>query len=273
MKKILLLLLCILLMFTFPITGSAEENGIYENAGQLYEAWVSQEKVPDYISGVWSTDGGQDNLTLCLVEGETGEKGQQEILDLIIDDSTVTFVYQTYSRNYLYQIQDTVVDAYFDKKLGLVTAGVREQENKVCFEVHIDYAKNPDTLAMIRQVTDEYADAVYFSYIDSYPQLVTGTEPASIPPFLVMAAPQKQVMPVGFIFVSCAIAMAFLIYIEIHRRQTLALMTDGASVFFGKRSSGKKETENDIRKADIAPSESLDDRVMQSVMLLKKDNH
>ena len=32
----------------------------------------------------------------------------------------------------------------------------KEQENKVCFEVHIDYAKNPDTLAMIQQVTDEY---------------------------------------------------------------------------------------------------------------------
>lgn len=273
MKRTLLLLICILLMFSFSITVSAEEKGKYKTAGQLYEAWVSQDSVPDYISGVWSTDGGQDNLTFCLVKGEDGEKGRQEILDLIIDDSTVTFEYQTYSRNYLYQIQDAVVDAYFDKQLGLVTAGVREHENKVCFEVHRDYANNSDTLAMIQQVIDQYGDAVYFSYIDFYPQFVTGTEPAVTPPFLVMASPQKQVMPVGLTFAFCAITMAFLLYIEIRRRQVLALMTDGSSVSIGKQSSSKKEIENDIRKANIAPSESLDDRVMQSIWLLKKDNH
>lgn len=273
MKRILLLLLCILLMFSFSITVSAEENGIYENAGQLYEAWVSQDKVPDYISGVWSTDGGQDNLTFCLVRGEAGEKGKKEILDLVIDDSTITFVYQTYSRNYLYQIQEAVVDEYFGKQLGLVTAGVNEYENKVCFEVHRDYANNSDTLAMIQEVTNQYGDAVYFSYIDYYPQCVTGTESATTPPFLVMANPQKHVMPIGLIFVFFPIAMAFLLYIEIRRRQVLALMTDGTSVSIGKQLSSKKEIENDIRKANIAPSESLDDRVMQSIMSLNKDNH
>lgn len=270
MKRILLLLMCILLMFNYSITVSAEENGIYENAGQLYEAWVSQDKVPDYISGVWSTDGGRDNLTFCLVEGEAGEKGQQEILDLVIDDSTVTFAYQTYSRNYLYQIQDAVVDAYFDKQLGLVTAGVREHENKVCFEVHIDYAENQDTLAMIQQVTDQYGDAVYFSYIDYYPQLVTSTEPTATTPFLVMANPQKQVMPVGLTFAFSAIAMAFLIFIEIRRRQVIAIMSDGASVAIGKHSFSKKEIETDIRNADVEPSESLDYRVMQSIKFSEK---
>lgn len=273
MKRTLLMLICILLMFNISITVSAEENAIYESAGQLYEAWVSQNRIPDYISGVWSTDGGQDNLTFCLVKGEAGEKGRQEILDLIIDDSTVTFVYQTYSRNYLYQIQDAVVDAYFDKKLGLVTAGVRERENKVCFEVHSDYANNSDTLAMIQQVTNQYGDAVYFSYIDSYPQLVTGTEPASTPPFLVMVNPQKHVMPVSLTFAFCVIVMVFLLFIEVRRRHVFARMTDGSSVSIGKQSFSKKVIEDDIRKANIAPSESLDDRVMQSIKFLKKDNH
>lgn len=270
MKRILLLLICILLMFNFSITASAEENGIYENAGQLYEAWVSQDKVPDYISGVWSTDGGQDNLTFCLVEGEAGEKGQQEILDLVIDDSTVTFVYQTYSRNYLYQIQAAVVDAYFDKKLGLVTAGVREHENKVCFEVHIDYAENPDTLAMIQQVKDQYGDAVYFSYIDSYPQLVTSAEPTVTTQFLVMPNPQKQVMPVGLTFTFCAIAIVFLLFIEMRRRQVIAIMSDGTSASIGKHSISQKEIEADIRNADVEPSESLDYRVMQSIRFSEK---
>ena len=271
MKRMLLVLICILMMNNFPATVSAEENGIYQNAGQLYEAWVSQDRVPDYISGVWSTDGGQVNLTFCLVSGEAGEKGQQEILDLVIDDSTVTFVFQTYSRNYLYQIQEVVVDSYFDKQLGLVTAGVREQENKVCFEVHIDYANNSDTIAMIQQVTDQYGDAVYFSYIDSYPEFVAGTQPTTAPPLLVMANPQKQLMPIGLVFAFCAIAMAFLLFIEMRRRKVMAITSNGTSVVINKQSTSKKEIEAVIRNAEIRPSESLDDRVMESIVFFEKD--
>ena len=151
MKRILLLSISILMIFSFSVMASAQEEGVYENAGQLYEAWMHQGGVPDYISGVWSTDGGCVNLTFGVVQGEAGEKGRQEILALVKNDTTVTIVYQTYSRNYLYQIQKEIEEVSFEKGLGLVAAGVLERENKLSFWVHVDYKDNVDTLAMIRQ--------------------------------------------------------------------------------------------------------------------------
>lgn len=272
MKKLLLLVLCFLLMCSFCITVYAEDNGIYENAGKLYEAWTSQGGVPDYISGVWSTDGGMNNLTFGVVKGAAGEKGQQEILALVKDDSTVTIVNQTYSRNYLYQIQEEIVDAYFDKGLGLMTAGVREYENKLLFEVKASFTDNADTLEMIRQVTEQYGDAVTFSYIDSDIQLVAETQPEVTPPISIMASPPNQTNPSVFIFALCAIGMAFLLFIEIRRRRMLAIAADGTSVVMDAQHISKKEIKIAIRNTEAKPSASLDERVIESIRYCESDN-
>ncbi len=263
MKRILILAMCFLIICSCAIMVSAEDSGIYENAGQLYEAWLSQGGVPDYISGVWSTDGGTEDLTFGVVKGESGERGKQEILALVRDDATVTIVYQTYSRNYLHQIQKEIEDAYFEAGLGLVAAGVMEMENKLRFEVHTDFADNADTQAMIQQVTEQYGDAVYFSHVDTYPQFVGGTQPAPTSPILVMTNPQNHVFP--FVFVMFAVALALLLVIEMQRRRVLAVAADGTSVVVNKKPITKKEVEAAIRKAEVVPSESLDDRVMRSI--------
>lgn len=268
MKRIMLLAMCFLVICTCAVTVSAEGGGIYENAGQLHAAWVSQCGVPDYISGIWSTDGGTENLTFGVVKGEAGEQGRQEILALVQDDSTVTIVYQTYSRNYLYGIQEEIVDAYFDMGLGLVTAGVMEQENILRFEVHTDFADNADTLAMIRQVTEQYGDAVSFHYIDTYPQCVVGTQPSAPTwPVLGMMRPQNQTVPFGFTFALCAIALVFLFFMELRRRRVMAVTADSQSVVVDELPISEKEVEDAIRKAEVKPSESLDDRVMRSIEL------
>ena len=55
MKRTILLAMCFFVICTCAVTGCAADGGIYETAGELYEAWVSQDCVPAYISGVWST--------------------------------------------------------------------------------------------------------------------------------------------------------------------------------------------------------------------------
>lgn len=264
MKRVVSLIICLFMVCVCSVLASAEESGIYENAGQLYEAWGSQGGVPDYISGVWSTDGGTENLTFGVVKGAAGEQGTKEILALVRDDSTVTIVYQTYSRNYLYRVQREIEDAYFEAGLGLVTAGVMEMENKLRFEVHTDFADNVDTQAMIQQVTEQYGDAVYFRYIDTYPQFVGGTQPAPTSPILVMMNPQNQVFP--FVFVIFGVALVFLLFIEIQRRRVMAVAADGTSIVMDKKPITKKEVEAAFRKTEIEPSEALDDRVMRSIM-------
>lgn len=263
MKKVISMMICLFMVCTCSVMVSAEENGIYENAGQLYEAWVSQGDIPDYISGVWSTDGGSENLTFGVVKGEAGEQGKQEILALVRDDSTVTIVYQTYSRNYLYRIQREIEDAYFEAGLGLVTAGVMEMENKLRFEVHTDFADNADTLAMIQQVTAQYGDAVYFRYVDTYPQFVGGTQPTPTAPILMMTNPQNQVFP--FAFVLFGVALVFLLLIKMQRRRVMAVAADGVPMVMDEKPISIREVEAAIRETDIKPSEALDDRVMQSI--------
>ena len=266
MKRIFLLAISILMIFSFSVMASAQEEGVYENAGQLYEAWMRQGGVPDYISGVWSTDGGCVNLTFGVVQGEAGEKGRQEILTLVKNDTTVTIVYQTYSRNYLYQIQKEIEEVSFEKGLGLVAAGVLERENKLSFWVHVDYKDNVDTLAMIRQVTERYGDVVSFRYVDYYIEAVNGTQ-SSTPtnPILAVVNPQKQMMSFGFVMVLCVIVLVSFLLLQIQKRRVMAITTNGTSVVMDEKPITKREVEDAIRQSDIAPPEALDHRIAQSI--------
>lgn len=265
MKRILLLAMCCLMICTFSLTVSADDGGIYENAGELYEAWVSGDCVPDYITAVISTDGGTDNLTFGLVEGEAGEKGRDEIIALVRDDSTVTIIYQIYSRNELYRIQDEIVNEYFGKDLGLVTAGVSEGANKLILEVKTDYEENADTLEMIRKITEQYGDAVSFRYTDSEIQFVTQTQPEVVGPVLVMTNPQNHIIPIGVLLTMCAIVVPFLVMTETRRRRMMVIIADGTSSTITERYVSKKEIETAIRNTEVSPSSSLDDRVMRSI--------
>ena len=264
MKRTILLAMCFLVICTCAVTASAEDSGIYDTARQLYEAWVSQDCVPDYISGVWSTYGDTSHLTFGLVEGEAGELGKQEILALVRNDATVTIVYQTYSRNYLYRIQEEVVDAYFGKNLGLVTAGVDEYNNTLCFEVHTDYANNADTLAMIQLVTEQYGDAVDFRIVDGGIQFVNGTQPPATGPALVVTQPKKEVFPLVF-FGLFGLTVTCFFLLQAQRKRVIAVAADGIPAIMGVQPISEKDVEDAIRKADIAPSETLDDRVMASI--------
>lgn len=265
MKRMLVITICFLLMCSFSATASAEDNSIYENAGQLHEAWVSQGEVPDYISGVWSTDGGQDNLTFGVVKGEAGEKGRQEILALVRDDSTVTIVQQTYSRNYLYRIQEEIVGSYFDQGLGLMTAGVLEYENRLYFEIDSSFSDNTDTLAMIRQITAQYGDAVYFSFTDSEIRFVIETQPIVSAPVWILANPQKQRVFPDPVLPLCAMAMALLFLIRMRRRRYGAIGAGRTFLVTNAPHITRKEAQAAIRKALICPSSTLDDRVAESI--------
>lgn len=265
MKRILMFAMCLLLLCSFPVTAAAEETGIYENAGALYEAWVSGDCVPDYITAVISTDGGTDNLTFGLVAGEAGEQGRQEILDLVRDDDSVTVMYQTYSRNELYRIQDEITDEYFGMDLGLVTAGVSEGENKLILEVKTDYAENADTLQMIQAVTERYGDMVSFRYTDSEIHTVVSTQTAVMNPITVMADPKSPFNPLAFSLILCSMMLAVLGCLEIRRRRLVAATGNGAAAILASQPVGHKEIEDAIRCNEARPSEALKDRVMRSI--------
>ena len=270
MKRFFLLAMCLLLLCAAPVRVCATEEGIYENAGALYEAWVSGGCVPDYITAVISTDGGTDNLIFGLVEGVAGDAGRREILSLVRDDSSVTFLYQTYSRNDLYKIQEQFVEEYFGQDLGLVSAGVNEYENHLEIQIKRSYEDNPDTQAMLQAVTKEHGDAVFFLFTDHEIQFTTTTLTVTEPPLLV--APLRQ-HPVQDLLPLALLAMLAVVLLGtgIRRRQLSAATTGGAAVAIDPHPLGRKQTENAIRKTEITPSEDLHERVMASIANAKKD--
>lgn len=272
MKRILLLAMSLILLCSFPVRAAAEEAGIYENAGALYEAWVSGNCVPDYITAVISTDGGTDNLTFGLVEGDAGECGRQEILDLVRNDDSVTIMYQTYSRNELDSILDEIVNEYFGKDLGLVTAGVSEGANKLILEVNTDYAENADTLQMIREVMELYDDKVSFRFTDVEIVPVVNNQTAVINPITAMADPRSPFNLLSFCLILCSMMLAVLCYLEIRRHRLIAATSNGAVVIHESKPLSRREVEDAIRSTDVKPSEALQDRVMRSIHGTENEN-
>lgn len=272
MKRIFLLAMSLILLCSFPVRAAAEEAGIYENAGALYEAWVSGDCVPDYITAVISTDGGTDNLTFGLVAGDAGERGRQEILDLVRNDDSVTIMYQTYSRNELYLIQDEIVNEYFAQDLGLISAGVCEGVNKIVLEVKTDYAENADTLQMIQKVTDRYGDRVSFHFTDSEIVALVGTQTTVTNPMMVMADPRSPFNLLTFSLILCTMMLAVLGCMEIRRHRLIAATGNGAVVIQESSPVSCREVADKIRSADMKPSADLQDRVMRSINESAKDN-
>ena len=272
MKRIFLLAMSLILLCSFPVRAAAEEAGIYENAGALYEAWVSGDCVPDYITAVISTDGGTDNLTFGLVAGDAGERGRQEILDLVRNDASVTIMYQTYSRNELYLIQDEIVNEYFAQDLGLISAGVCEGVNKIVLEVKTDYAENADTLQMIQKVTDRYGDRVSFHFTDSEIVALVGTQTTVTNPMMVMADPRSPFNLLTFSLILCTMMLAVLGCMEIRRHRLIAATGNGAVVIQESKPLSRKEVEDAIRSSEFKPSEALQDRVMRSIHCAENEN-
>ena len=81
-----------------PIDAVAvNENGLYANAGALYQAWFANGNgesypYPDYITGVWSSDGTIDNLVFGVLKGYDMEKAKAEILAQIENKDSASFV-------------------------------------------------------------------------------------------------------------------------------------------------------------------------------------
>ena len=249
MKKLLIMLFSVLFVFSCAVVVSAEEAQ-YCNAGELYEAWA--ENLPDYICGVWSTDGGYSNLTFGIQDNEAGNAGKQKMLDLIENDSSITFVYQEYSRNYLLQIQREI-DEYMKLDLGLVSTGLYDTRN--CIELGIleDRKNDADTQTMIKEITDKYGNAVSVTYTDARFELTFGEEKDPM-------AHYSLFLPV-FLVVVAVLGMLFIV---IPKRGVLLQTGNGTTMVSTTAPTGK-EVEGMVMKSSYKTSSKLDKRIMNAI--------
>lgn len=179
MKRTVSFLLAVLWICTCGLPVFAQEAK-YKTAGDYYDSWDGSR--PDFITCVISADGGDTNLILGLQDNEAGRAAEKEIRVLIEDDSTVSFVYQHYSYNYLCEIyQEMLENIELDR--GLIILCVDQSENCVAMEFLDEKQNDPHTLELIRQIKERYTDAVSISWItrDQVPVPCDQEEPTPEP--------------------------------------------------------------------------------------------
>ena len=249
MKKLFSLILAVVLICSCSIIASAEEAK-YNTAGELYEAWC--ENLPDYICGVWSTDGGSNNLTFGIQNNESGNAGKQEMLDLVKNDSTLTFVYQEYSRNYLLQIQREI-DEYMKDDLGLVETALDEQNNCIGVGILTERKDDADTQNMLEEITDKYGKAVSIHYTDAIFDLTIGEE--------------QSLQSQHFLFYTMGIMAVLLVgmFFVFQKRNVLLLQTNNGATVSTATSPSTKEVENLVRKTQYDIPSELDQRIMNEI--------
>lgn len=138
MKKVFLSFLLILTLCSAAIAAFAKtDTGDFETALDLYNYW-NENGFPDYVCGVWTKDGNIQKLTISVLDNEEGERGRQEILLKINDDSTVAFEYGEYSLNELIKIQEELFNGFinFKSETKIFSADVDEINN--CVLVGLD---------------------------------------------------------------------------------------------------------------------------------------
>lgn len=131
-------------------------DGKYATMGDLYQAWGGYEGYPDYVCGVWSTDGGMSSLTVAVTDDNAGEKGKQEILSQLADPNTVTFTTQKYSYRELLAVMDDIT-AQMGGGSPIVSCGVHDMENKVHVSV-LETAENAEKIA--RELAAKHGDKI-----------------------------------------------------------------------------------------------------------------
>ena len=143
-----------------PADGASTERtdeGKYATMGELYQAWGGYAGYPDYICGVWSTDGGMSNMTVAVTKDKAGERGKAEILSLLENPNSVTFTYQSYSYQELQEVNEAIVSRMMAGDQSIVACGIYEMENKVHISV-LETAENAEETA--QELVKTYGDKV-----------------------------------------------------------------------------------------------------------------
>ena len=257
MKKICVILSVVLLMCSVSVPVFAADE--YANADALYQAWYGN--LPDYITGVWSTDGSQYNLTFGIRADADVKAVKKEILALVKDDKSVSFAVQKYSYNELKAINDELL-AYFpspenDADYGLVSMGVYDMENMVQVEILEARKDDPVTVAFIKEITEKYGDAVRITYGENYVHTTIGID---------STIPDKS-SPAVWFSIAAAVLLCFmgiLVYVK-KRQSTLVLQTAGGAAVTASEPLSVKEVETMIRDSGETVPDALTQKIMQKI--------
>ena len=239
----------------------------YPTLFDLFQHWCN-EGYPDYVTGLWSNDGSSYNLTVGVTGDAAGEAGKQEILDLVENDASVTFSTQTYTHDYLMQIQDDLLP-YFKQDLGLVASGVYDMENYVGIEILTAKANDEATLNFIAELKEKYGDAISISYTENYvtltDELHTNTTTVLMEPLSPSATGKISFSPLLVTGAILIPLLVFGIYFALRKRLVPVLQTNAGGTVAQSGKFSVKEVEQIVKDSSLTISKEVDERVMEGI--------
>lgn len=261
MKKLIAVILTLMLICTCSVTVFADEAK-YNTAGDLFQYWELNDAYPDYVCGVWSTDGGVTNLAIAVQDTDEGNAGKQEILDLIEDDSTVTFEYREHSYNKLREVQNELFP-YFEKNLGLVSTGIYVMSSNVVVGILEEKKDDPATVEMIEEIKSIYGDMIEIEYTGPVVATVY-TEPAlvnidEIVNNNITSADCLPLIAVGIILLVFVTIFAF------RKKRAMMLQASTGDTVVSTVSLTAKEVENAVKKSTVDVPSCLDEKIFNAI--------
>ena len=228
-----------------PADGASTERtdeGKYATMGELYQAWGGYAGYPDYICGVWSTDGGMSNMTVAVTKDKAGERGKEEILSLLENPNSVTFTYQSYSYQELQEVNEAIVSRMMAGDQSIVACGIYEMENKVHISV-LETAENAEETA--QALVKTYGDKVMVELGSMvFDTTMEETYDRGVPGVLLVLA--AAVVLIG---ITVAVKLP-------------ARLTSAGKVITGRPMS-RRQVENMIADSCEIPSQRLDEQIQK----------
>ncbi len=266
MKKLISILLAVFLISTFAVNATAAEEK-FEKMKDLNNYWALNDAYPDWFCGVWTETGSLNNLVVAVLNTEEGNLGKQEILDLIEVDSSVTFTYGDYSRNYLIDVKESFTYETF-QELGLSYTAFLDDKSRIELGILKDKKNDPVALKKLEEIKAQYGEIFVVKYVDG----ITTEDILKVedmPAVHYTVVPESKSNRSYFIYIYIAIAVALFLsvaclLIQMIQRKSLVLKTNTGHNFSTSGMS-VKEIEERVKTAEAEVPSDLEDRIFKEI--------
>jgi len=257
MKKIIALILT-LFMMTGCCIFAAAQAAVYSTAGDLFQAWAAADQYPDYIGGIWSTDGGYSNLTF----GICSEEGKDEILALVENDATVSFAQQKHSKNKLLRIQEELIP-YLEQNIGIQSVGVYDMENRVVLGVLLEKKDDEALNHAFSEIAQKYGDAVAIEFEAQIIAMGSMEEMKLIDVTSLTSHRFDAMVPFYLIF--AAMLFTAMVWLVVRKKRTATAQAVHGGEVSGTMRCSSAEVEEMVRRSAVVVPESLEKKVFDAL--------
>ena len=144
----------------------AAEEAVYPTAGDLYEAWYTENPdevypYPACVAGVWSTDGGLTDLTFLILPGHADE-AEAAVTDRVADKGTVTLVTGgAYAISELAAAQQGISERMMAGagSYPVFGCGIDERANRVTVDINMELTGAEEAVS---ELTAAYGEMLVF---------------------------------------------------------------------------------------------------------------